>query len=273
MAASLSPMLLGQQIEGVWHTSIVVDGADEYFFGYGVSKARAGTTMFGTPHHKLDLGTTEVPREMVAELVAELATSRFTPTAYQLISMNCTHFAHELAQLLVGEGLPVRPARGAALAARSPRARAARWPRMRRPRGRADPARRSQDYIMRQADVLFNTPWGQALAPMVLAMEGVTGSARAGEAVGAQAAAPAAPAASAPDAQGAQAAATSARANAGMAALARAAGSSGAGSSGGTSSGAGSSGAGAGGGGGDAGAPEAAAGKAAEAVAADSRAS
>jgi len=43
------------QIAGVWHTGVVVDG-QEVFFGYGINKARAGSTMFGQPHHVIDVG-------------------------------------------------------------------------------------------------------------------------------------------------------------------------------------------------------------------------
>ena len=35
MASSLSPMFLGKQIEGIWHTGLVVYG-NEYYYGGGV---------------------------------------------------------------------------------------------------------------------------------------------------------------------------------------------------------------------------------------------
>lgn len=44
------------QIEAVWHTGVVIDGRDEVFFGYGISKGRAGATMFGQPARVLDMG-------------------------------------------------------------------------------------------------------------------------------------------------------------------------------------------------------------------------
>lgn len=49
-------MVVLLQIEGVWHTAVVIDGKEEIFFGYGINRARAGTTMFGKPHHIIDLG-------------------------------------------------------------------------------------------------------------------------------------------------------------------------------------------------------------------------
>lgn len=44
------------QIEGVWHTAVVVEGEEEVFFGYGINTARAGTTMFGEPQRVIPLG-------------------------------------------------------------------------------------------------------------------------------------------------------------------------------------------------------------------------
>ena len=41
-------MLLGKQIDGVWHTSVVVGGT-EFFFGCGVQRAVPGSTHFGRP--------------------------------------------------------------------------------------------------------------------------------------------------------------------------------------------------------------------------------
>jgi hypothetical protein len=43
------------QVEGVWHTGLVVHG-QEYFFGYGIQKTRAGCTPFGPPYRVIDLG-------------------------------------------------------------------------------------------------------------------------------------------------------------------------------------------------------------------------
>ena len=44
----MSPMLLGKQIDGIWHTSVVIGGV-EHFFGCGLQRATPGTTPFGQP--------------------------------------------------------------------------------------------------------------------------------------------------------------------------------------------------------------------------------
>mmetsp|Transcript_42457 Transcript_42457/g.127279 ORF Transcript_42457/g.127279 Transcript_42457/m.127279 type:complete len:102 (-) Transcript_42457:1431-1736(-) len=54
---SLSQMMLGRQIDGIWHTSTVVHG-EEIFFGAGVQRAIPGLTPFGQPLQKVDMGTT-----------------------------------------------------------------------------------------------------------------------------------------------------------------------------------------------------------------------
>ena len=46
------------QIDGVWHTSLVVGGL-EYYYGHGINSALPGTTPCGTPVQKIDLGCVE----------------------------------------------------------------------------------------------------------------------------------------------------------------------------------------------------------------------
>jgi desumoylating isopeptidase 1 len=55
MARQLSPMFLGKQIDGVWHTAIVINGI-ETFYGYGIQQTRAGQTPFGRPLQVITIG-------------------------------------------------------------------------------------------------------------------------------------------------------------------------------------------------------------------------
>ena len=61
---------------------IVVHGR-EWFFGYGISHAPAGATPFGRPDKTVALGATEVPPDMVEDLIADLA-PRFRPEDYNV---------------------------------------------------------------------------------------------------------------------------------------------------------------------------------------------
>lgn len=48
MAKSMSMMLLGQQIDAVYHSALVVYGK-EYYFGGGICSDAPGQTPFGKP--------------------------------------------------------------------------------------------------------------------------------------------------------------------------------------------------------------------------------
>ena len=45
---SWTPLLSALQLDGIWHTAVVVHGR-EIFFGGGINVARAGYTPFGRP--------------------------------------------------------------------------------------------------------------------------------------------------------------------------------------------------------------------------------
>ncbi|PRW45331.1 deSI [Chlorella sorokiniana] len=104
MARAFSQMLLGRTIEAIYHTSIVVAGA-EFYFGGGINVSQAGHTPFGRPIQVLDLGHTQLPEDVREALLADLS-ERYTPESYSLFSNNCNNFSDELAQLLCGNGIP-----------------------------------------------------------------------------------------------------------------------------------------------------------------------
>lgn len=105
MASALSPALLGQQIDGIWHTSVVI-GGEEHYFGGGINVAvPAGSTPYGKPVEIVDLGHTHLPRDVRESLLVDLSES-FTPESYSLINFNCNTFADEYARLLTGRGVP-----------------------------------------------------------------------------------------------------------------------------------------------------------------------
>lgn len=104
MAKVFSGQLLGKQIDGIWHTSIVVAGK-EHYFSAGVQTAVAGHTAFGPPGEVIELGVTEIPSEVRDELIRDLS-DRFTLDTYNLLNNNCNNFSNELATMLTGNGIP-----------------------------------------------------------------------------------------------------------------------------------------------------------------------
>lgn len=152
LARSFAPMLGMPGLEAVWHTSVVVrdpdDGAssssssaaEEVFFGYGVQRARAGTTPFGAPLRVVRLGETELDAATRDELLADLS-RRYQPQHYRLTENNCNHFASEWAEILCGVAAPGE--------------------------------------FVHQARDLLSTPMGQMIAPMLAQVESMTGRATA----------------------------------------------------------------------------------------------
>jgi len=104
MMASLSPALLGRQLDAIWHTSVVAFG-NEYFFGGGIQKAAPGATAAGRPVEVVDLGETEIPQWMFEQYLHGLQ-DRFNAQTYHLLRNNCNHFSQEAASFLTGNSIP-----------------------------------------------------------------------------------------------------------------------------------------------------------------------
>ncbi|CAH0579552.1 unnamed protein product [Chrysodeixis includens] len=106
LASLLSPAILGRQIEGVWHTAVVVYQT-EYFFGAGgITNCTPGSTQLGAPYRVERLGETFVPYQMFLEYIHALGTTTYTPSSYNLLEHNCNHFSEEVAQFLCGAHIP-----------------------------------------------------------------------------------------------------------------------------------------------------------------------
>ena len=104
MARAMSAQLLGKQLDGIWHTGIVAYG-QEFYFGGGIQCGTPGCTHFGRPLQVIDLGETHIPRELFDEFLVDVA-PRFTMHTYNLLRHNCNNFSDEIANFLVGEGIP-----------------------------------------------------------------------------------------------------------------------------------------------------------------------
>ncbi|ORY25189.1 PPPDE putative peptidase domain-domain-containing protein [Naematelia encephala] len=104
MAKSMSLMLTGKQIDGIWHTSVVAYGR-EVFFGQGIMEAKPGATHHGAPLYKIDMGETSIDEETFQEYLTSLQ-ELYTPAAYHLIEFNCNHFTADVVGFLTGREIP-----------------------------------------------------------------------------------------------------------------------------------------------------------------------
>lgn len=108
MARSMSMLLIGEQLEGIWHTSIVAFGKEFYFDGgVGiVTEPVPGSTRFGTPLRSESLGTTSKSLEAFLSWVAGQTKSKFGPNDYDLMANNCNHFTDAASLFLLGKNIP-----------------------------------------------------------------------------------------------------------------------------------------------------------------------
>jgi len=104
LAATWSPVLLGVQIEAIYHTGVVVHQR-EYYFGGGIQQGAPGQTPYGRPWRALPLGETFVDVETLHDFLVGIS-GRYRVETYDLLTNNCNHFADELCRFLVGKGIP-----------------------------------------------------------------------------------------------------------------------------------------------------------------------
>ncbi|RMZ75999.1 hypothetical protein DV738_g5193, partial [Chaetothyriales sp. CBS 135597] len=104
LARQYSQALIGQHIEAVYHTAIVVNNV-EYFFGQGIHRKIPGSTHHGRPMKIVHLGKTHLTPDTIEEYIQSLE-SVYTPESYDLFLHNCNNFSQDLSVFLVGKSIP-----------------------------------------------------------------------------------------------------------------------------------------------------------------------
>ena len=72
MARSLGPALGLHDLEGVWHTAIVVHNTEIFFGGSGIEHCSPGTTMLGQPLQKIPLGNTSIEMSALSDYIRNI---------------------------------------------------------------------------------------------------------------------------------------------------------------------------------------------------------
>lgn len=104
MARSMSRMLLGKQIDGIWHTSVVVYGS-EYFYGGGIAHMAPKTTPYGQPVQELTMGQTGKTKEEFMAFLRRLS-PRYSMEGYHILYHNCNNFTNDCLEFLLSTSLP-----------------------------------------------------------------------------------------------------------------------------------------------------------------------
>lgn len=106
MARSLGPALGLHDLEGVWHTAIVVHNTEIFFGGSGIEHCLPGTTMLGQPLDTKLLGKTNVDMENLTSYLRNLGQSEFHGGRYDLFKHNCNNFSSYLTKFLGVDDIP-----------------------------------------------------------------------------------------------------------------------------------------------------------------------
>ncbi|KAJ7134501.1 PPPDE putative peptidase domain-containing protein [Mycena epipterygia] len=104
LAKQHSAQLTGRQIDGIWHTSIVVFGK-EVFYGQGINMTLPGRSHHGQPLQVVDLGETEIDQETWEEYLEEMR-DHYTADKYHLLDFNCNSFTNDCAGFLTSGSIP-----------------------------------------------------------------------------------------------------------------------------------------------------------------------
>ncbi|KAF9492035.1 thioredoxin family protein [Pleurotus eryngii] len=104
MASRLSRQLTGRQIDGIWHTSVVVFGR-EVFYGQGIMTAAPGRSHHGTPLRVIDMGETSLDEATWNEYLDDMR-EHYTADKYHLLDFNCNSFTNDCIGFLTGSAIP-----------------------------------------------------------------------------------------------------------------------------------------------------------------------
>ncbi|PVU91237.1 hypothetical protein BB559_004239 [Furculomyces boomerangus] len=104
LAKQFSKAFTGVQIDGIWHTSVVVYDR-EYYFGQGIMSSIPGQTIHGQPVDVISMGDTSIPKEMFLDFIDEMRLY-WTADKYHLFDNNCNTFTQKLTEMLTGKDIP-----------------------------------------------------------------------------------------------------------------------------------------------------------------------
>lgn len=104
MAKQMSKAFIGKQIDGIWHTGIVVYG-QEFYFGGGICADPPARTPYGQPMQNIPIGQTELPIEIFMEFLEENK-EKFSMEKYDILKNNCNNFTDDCSQFLTGDPIP-----------------------------------------------------------------------------------------------------------------------------------------------------------------------
>lgn len=104
---TLSPIVLGKTVDGIWHTTVHVYDM-EYFYGGGIlclEPCEFDKSYNMEPVKIIDMGITEVDQSLFHDYLNSIQ-DQFSVDKYNLVSWNCNHFTNTICNFLLGKNIP-----------------------------------------------------------------------------------------------------------------------------------------------------------------------
>jgi len=106
-ACWLSPALIGEKLQGIWHTSIVAFGAEYWYGGKIYHSSSPGETHWGEPTEICQLpGRTLRTVDELRDYLCHEAAHLFTVESYNMVTHNCNHFSDFVCRFLLNSRVP-----------------------------------------------------------------------------------------------------------------------------------------------------------------------
>lgn len=110
LAAAFAPLILGINIDAIYHTSVVIYNK-EHYIDQGIKISAPGKTKYGVPREVIDMGETYVTEDIFHDFLDELRNHedlKYDAVKYDIFDNNCNHFTDVLLDFLVGKNLEDR---------------------------------------------------------------------------------------------------------------------------------------------------------------------
>lgn len=105
LASSVASWFVGENVDGIWHTGVVVFGR-EYYYNQNIRYEEPGATRWGEPTKQLWIGSTWYREDEFARFIVRELNPIFTKEAYDVLTYNCNHCSDRLCMWLTGEHVP-----------------------------------------------------------------------------------------------------------------------------------------------------------------------
>lgn len=102
MARQFAPFFgINFEIEGIWHTSLVVHGLEWFFGSQGIQTCNPGGTL-----RQENMGSTSLSLSKFKAYLHKLGKDEFTGDKYDLFNHNCNTFTNMVSKHLTGKQIP-----------------------------------------------------------------------------------------------------------------------------------------------------------------------